>query len=86
MNEQVGEKTEYPTPRRLEEALKRGQIAQSAEVQTAFVLLGGLAALAFAGPDVWKQMVGAMVMSLGHLHQFLNWILRHGKTKGTQTS
>jgi flagellar biosynthetic protein FlhB len=68
MNEQVGEKTEYPTPRRLEEALKRGQIAQSPEVQTAFVLLGGLAALAFAGQDVWKQMVGAMVISLGHLH------------------
>jgi flagellar biosynthetic protein FlhB len=68
MSEQLGEKTEQPTPRRLEDALKRGQIAQSAEVQTAFVLLGGLAALAFAGQDIWKQLVGTMVVSLGHLH------------------
>jgi flagellar biosynthesis protein FlhB len=68
MSEQLGEKTEQPTPRRLEEALKKGQIPQSAEVQTVFVLLGGLAALVFAGQDVWKELVGAMVGSLGHLH------------------
>ena len=67
-NEQFGEKTEQPTPRRLEDALKKGQIARSPEVQTAAVLLGGLAALAFAGQDIWKQLVGSMVSSLGHLH------------------
>jgi flagellar biosynthesis protein FlhB len=66
--EHAGEKTEQPTPRRLEEALKRGQIARSPEVQTAFVLLGGLAALAFSGQEIWKQLVGATVVSLGHLH------------------
>lgn len=68
MSEQMGEKTEQPTPRKLEEALKKGQIARSAEVQTAFVLLGGLAALAFTGHDMWRQLVGAMLASLGHLH------------------
>jgi flagellar biosynthetic protein FlhB len=67
-HEHTGEKTEQPTPRRLEEALKRGQIARSPEVQTAFVLLGGLAALAFSGQELWKQLVGATVISLGHLH------------------
>ena len=68
MSEHPGEKTEQPTPRRLEEALKRGQIARSPEVQTVFVLLGGLAALAFAGQEIWQHLVGATVMTLGHLH------------------
>lgn len=67
MNDQVGEKTEQPTPRRVEEALKRGQIARSAEVQTAFVLLGAVAALTFAGPEMWRQMVSAAVLTFSHL-------------------
>jgi flagellar biosynthesis protein FlhB len=67
-DESTGEKTEQPTPRKLEEALKRGQIPTSAEVQTVFVLMGALAALAFAGREIWQQMVSAMVMTLGHLH------------------
>src|SRR5690242_5355320 len=67
-DQQVGEKTEQPTPRRLEEALKRGQIARSPEVQTAFVLLGGLAALTFSGQEIWRHLVSATVTSLGHLH------------------
>ncbi|MBC8094596.1 MAG: EscU/YscU/HrcU family type III secretion system export apparatus switch protein [Akkermansiaceae bacterium] len=68
MSEQQGEKTEQPTPKKLEEALKKGQIARSQEVQTAFVLLAGVAALAFSGGEIWKQLVGAMVNSLSHLH------------------
>src|ERR1051325_11407171 len=74
--EHLGEKTEQPTPRRLEEALKRGQIARSAEVQTAFVLLGGLAALVFTSQEIWNQLVGAPVRSLGHLHD--NLMVRSG--------
>jgi flagellar biosynthetic protein FlhB len=68
MAEQTGEKTEQATPRRLEDALKRGQIAQSAEVQTVFVLFGFLAALTFAGHEIWQQFVSVMAMTLGHLH------------------
>jgi flagellar biosynthesis protein FlhB len=68
MSEHTGEKTEQPTPRKLEEALKRGQIARSAEVQTVFVLLGGLAALSFAGHETWRTLAGATVAMLGHLH------------------
>jgi flagellar biosynthetic protein FlhB len=68
MSDHTGEKTEQPTPRRLEDALKKGQIARSAEVQTAFVLLGGVAALAFSGQEIWRQLVGSTVVSLGHLH------------------
>jgi flagellar biosynthetic protein FlhB len=68
MSEQHGEKTEQPTPKKLEEALRKGQLPRSAEVQTAFVLLGGLAALAFSGAEMWRQLVGATVNSLSHLH------------------
>jgi flagellar biosynthetic protein FlhB len=67
-NNDTGEKTEQATPRRLEEALKRGQIARSAEVQTAFVLLGALAALFFAGPEIWRQLVNTTVVTLSHLY------------------
>jgi flagellar biosynthetic protein FlhB len=56
MSEQVGEKTEQATPKRLEEALKKGQFARSPEVQTVFVLCGGLIALRMAGIDMWQRM------------------------------
>lgn len=68
MAEQTGEKTEQPTPRRLEEAIKQGQIPRSGEVQTVFVLMGALAALAFAGREIWQQFVSVGVMTLSHLH------------------
>lgn len=68
-NHQAGEKTEKPTPRRLEDAIKRGQFARSAEVQTVFVLLGGLIALKFVGTDLWQQLVNVQTSVLGHLHE-----------------
>ncbi len=54
--------------RKLEDAIKKGQIARSAEVQTVFVLFGALAALTFAGREIWQQLVSATVLTLGHLH------------------
>jgi flagellar biosynthesis protein FlhB len=68
MSEHGGDKTEQPTGRRLEQALSRGQIANSPEVQTVFVLLGALAALSFSGQEIWKSLAGASFASLGHLH------------------
>lgn len=68
MPDQTGEKTEQPTPRRLEDALKKGQIARSGEVQTVFVLMGALAALAFAGREIWQQFVSVSVLVFGHLY------------------
>lgn len=65
---ELAEKTEQPTPRKLEDALKKGQIARSAEVQTVAVLLGGLAALVFAGHEIWQYLVGATVVTFAHLH------------------
>jgi flagellar biosynthesis protein FlhB len=64
-----GEKTEAPTQRRLDEAIKHGQIARSAEIQTVAVLLAGLVALRSVGPEVWNRLVIGFTSTLGHLHE-----------------
>lgn len=69
MAEHPGEKTEQPTPRRLEEAIKHGQFPRSAEVQTVVVLAAGLIALKFMGTDTWRHLVFAQTFVLGHLHE-----------------
>src|SRR5438552_12497140 len=69
MTEQLGEKTEQPTPRRLEDAIKRGQFPRSAEVQTIFVLVAGLLTLRFIGADTWRHLIFVQTSILGHLHE-----------------
>ena len=69
MDEQVGEKSEQATPRKLEEAWKKGQFARSSEVQTVFVLFGGLVALLFTGRDIWGHLGLQMYSSLAHIHE-----------------
>jgi len=69
MPEHRGEKTEQATPRRLEEAWKKGQFARSAEVQTVLVLFGGVLALLFTGHEVWRVLGQLMYAGLGHLHE-----------------
>ena len=68
MSEDAGEKTEQPTPKKLEEARERGQIARSSEVQTVFVLGASLAALVLTGRESWDLMAASMATVLGHLH------------------
>jgi flagellar biosynthetic protein FlhB len=63
-----GDKTEQPTARRLEEAIKHGQIARSPEVQTVFVLGAAFLAMQFCGAEIWRSMAMAMASILGHLH------------------
>lgn len=67
MSEQVGEKTEQATPKRLEEALRKGQFARSPEVQTVFVLCGGLIALRMAGLDAWQKLTFTLTGIFGDL-------------------
>ena len=69
MKERFGEKTEQPTPRKLEEALKKGLFPRSAEVQTICVLIGGIVALTFAGEEMWRGLAVGMARLLGHLHE-----------------
>jgi flagellar biosynthesis protein FlhB len=48
---EANERTEDPTPRRLEEALNRGDVVKSAEVNTWFMIAGGtLMIMVFAAP------------------------------------
>jgi len=50
-NNESNERTEDPTPRRLEEALRRGDVVKSAEVNTWFMIAGGtLMIMVFAAP------------------------------------
>ena len=70
MSEQAsGEKTEQPTQRKQDEAIKRGQFPRSAEVQTVFVLCSALMAFKFAGTEMWRTLANAQISILGNLHE-----------------
>ena len=57
-----GARTEEPTPRRLREARRRGELPQGRELTAAAALLAGLAALAATGPS----SAGALAELLRH--------------------
>lgn len=65
------EKTEKPTPKKLGEARKKGQVAKSPEVSSAFILLGSLGVLLFAGPWMFgalNEFMQGIFANLGTLH------------------
>ena len=47
-----GEKTEKPTPKKLQDAAKKGDILQSRELGTALVVMAGIGWLAVTGPSM----------------------------------
>jgi flagellar biosynthesis protein FlhB len=51
-----GARTEQPTPRRLREARRRGEVARSADLTAAAALGGGLAGLAAWGPGIAETL------------------------------
>lgn len=51
-------KTEDPTPRRREEARRQGQVPYSAELVGSLVLVGGVLALRYIGPNIWDTFIG----------------------------
>ena len=59
-----GEKTEKATPKRREEARKKGQVAKSPDLNGAVVLLAGLFALSIWGPHIWEQIGTSMRSTL----------------------
>jgi flagellar biosynthetic protein FlhB len=56
-----GEKTEKATPKRRDEARKKGQVAKSQDLNGAIVLLASLLSLSALGPAAWRHMRDAMV-------------------------
>lgn len=59
-DETSGEKTEAPTPRRLEEARERGQVPRSTDLTAALVLLAGVGGLYLAGGQVGQALMDAL--------------------------
>ena len=59
-----GDKTEKATPKRRDEARKKGQVAKSQDLNGAIVLLASLLSLSALGPAAWRHMRDAMVNSL----------------------
>lgn len=59
------EKTEEPTPRRIEEARKKGQVARSQELSSVAIITAGLIALMVMSPMMLYQLKSVMVASFG---------------------
>ena len=53
------DKTEKATPKKKEESRKKGQVAKSADLNGAVMLLTGLATLSVAGPAAWSRVMDA---------------------------
>lgn len=64
-NENGAEKTELPTPKRLEQARSDGQVAYSQEASTAVALLVGFTLLMVLAPKLWSGCTDAMRWALG---------------------
>src|SRR3954466_787963 len=57
----ANDKTEKATPKKKEDARKKGQVAKSADVNGSAVLLAGLLALTAAGPKMVRQLQEGML-------------------------
>jgi len=61
--ESFQEKTEQPTPRKRDEARKKGQVARSAELSSVAILMVGLLAMTWFGSTMFTAMSGMMIES-----------------------
>ncbi len=59
-----GEKTEKPTPKKLQDAAKKGDILQSRELGTALVVMAGIGCLAVIGPSLIDALRDMLVEAL----------------------
>ncbi|GAB2925092.1 flagellar biosynthesis protein FlhB [Rheinheimera gaetbuli] len=68
MADDSAEKTEQPTPKKLQDAAKKGQIARSKDLGTAFVLIGSATALLIFGKMLAMAMldISQRLLSLNH--------------------
>ena len=63
----TGEKTEEPTGKKLSEAVSRGNIAKSADINTAALLAVALLLLSLMGGVIWENLRGYVVHIYGDL-------------------
>ncbi|HEX8389755.1 MAG TPA: flagellar type III secretion system protein FlhB [Sphingomonas sp.] len=64
MSEEGGEKTEAPTPKRLRDAVEKGDILKSRELGTALAMLAGVGWILLFGPSLIAACKGVMTASL----------------------
>jgi flagellar biosynthesis protein FlhB len=63
MGEDSGEKTEEPTPHKLREARKKGQIAKSKDLTAALLMLASFYTLKASGEYIWGKLTQILFMS-----------------------
>ena len=64
MPEDVGEKTEPPTPRRRNEARAQGQVGRSQDLTAAVLMLAGFASMGVLGPVLWASLLKILKTSM----------------------
>jgi flagellar biosynthetic protein FlhB len=64
-----GEKTEKPTPKKLQDAAKKGDILQSRELGTALVVMAGIGWMAVAGPSIIDALSDMLTQALRFRHE-----------------
>jgi flagellar biosynthetic protein FlhB len=80
-------KTETATPRRREDARKKGQVARSAELNTALGILGGLVIFNLAGRFIFEELAKVSRFFWGNLTQDelgLDTLSQHSLTLGLE--
>jgi flagellar biosynthetic protein FlhB len=61
MGEDSGEKTEEPTPHKLREARKKGQVAKSKDLTAALVIIAAFYSLKVTAFSIWEQITQIMI-------------------------
>jgi flagellar biosynthetic protein FlhB len=67
MSDDFQDKTEQPTPKRRDEARKKGKVAKSRDLSGALVLLTGLLSLVIWGPMLGRKTMEMLQVYLGHI-------------------
>ncbi|MDR3592772.1 MAG: flagellar biosynthesis protein FlhB [Negativicutes bacterium] len=62
----AGEKTEEATSKRRQESRKKGQVARSTELSSAFVILSSFLALKILGPHIYNELTAFMRFTFSH--------------------
>ncbi len=62
-----GTRTEKPTPKRIDDARKKGQVAKSADFNSAIVMIAAMGSMAFVGPYTVTTLYSMMQYTFGKL-------------------
>lgn len=63
----AGDKTEKPTPKRLEDAKKKGQVARSTDLTSAILLTGATLIMGYWGTHTFHQLEGTFIQQYQHM-------------------